>query len=57
MALTSLRRWPKELMPNSFKSSAVIPHRISEKLGVLFEAQSAQPRRDVHAVTLGSEEP
>jgi trans-2-enoyl-CoA reductase len=29
---------------------------VAEKLGVLFEAQPAQPRRYVHAVILGSEE-
>ena len=29
---------------------------VAKKLGVLFEAQPAQPRRYVHAMILGSEE-
>src|SRR6266567_7389218 len=34
IALRSLRRWPKELIPSSFRSSAFIPRRISSSMSL-----------------------
>ena len=63
IAASSLRRWPTEVTPRSFRSSAVSSRSTSPSIALSRNAgaycskpQPAQPRRYVHAVTLRSEE-